>query len=138
MTPFKNSNDNWQVNLESLELVSENSFATTNLGSYTSTMELFTSKGGVPELIEWDIPELEETEHIGLSFDGKILTDYDGVFSFPAQAREFLESLGFNCDYADDSKTECYGCDTYFSNGVMIDGVYCSETCKEKYKSKYR
>jgi hypothetical protein len=36
----------------------------------------------------------------GLWFDGKTLTDYDGVFSLPFEIVEKLEELGYNADYA--------------------------------------
>ena len=44
-------------------------------------------------MIEWDIPGLEETHHIGVWFDAakRELPDYDGLFSLPEQAIELLE-----------------------------------------------
>lgn len=66
-----------------------------------STMELFYYKDNTG-FIEWDIPELEMTESIGLVFeitpDGKrILTEYDGVFCLPDQAMDLLEKHGVDC-----------------------------------------
>jgi hypothetical protein len=66
-----------------------------------STMELFFYKDNTG-FIEWDMPNLEMTEHIGLTFEisleGKrILTDYDGVFSLPDQAMDLLEKHGVDC-----------------------------------------
>jgi hypothetical protein len=46
-------------------------------------------------MIEWDIPTLDEVEHIGLSFEHKTLVDYDGVMSLPAPAIAFLREQGF-------------------------------------------
>lgn len=66
------------------------------LGSHESTMTLYQT--GEPEyvLIEWDIPALEETVHIGVWFsaDASSMTDYDGVMSLPQQAIELLEDNG--------------------------------------------
>src|SRR5688572_1291178 len=67
-----------------------------------STMELYTQDGtldhGVGD-IEWDIPELEMTESIGVWWDDdKNLTDYDGVMCMPIQARRLLELVGIKCE----------------------------------------
>jgi hypothetical protein len=68
-----------------------------SLGTHKSTMEIWETEGGVPQMIEWDIPDLEETEHIGLEIDGKLVTGYDGVFELPTEAIEMLEALGYDC-----------------------------------------
>lgn len=63
-----------------------------SLGHYKSTMELFAYEDE-PKcfLIEWDIPQLEETHHIGIWLDrNNELQDYDGVFELPKQAIEIL------------------------------------------------
>jgi len=99
MNIFINTNGNRQLNIEAVELESQSSWGSTALGSYESTMELFTL-AGVPVMIEWDIPELEETEHIGLIFEGEELVDYDGVSEMPREAIEFLEVLGYDASYA--------------------------------------
>src|SRR5690606_27032567 len=51
--------------------------------------------------IEWDVPDLDLFECIGLTFEidptGKRkLIDYDGVMSFPEQARALLEKHGID------------------------------------------
>lgn len=80
----------------------EGSWGERNLAKRTkSVMELFFHKDNTG-FIEWDIPKLDMTEHIGLVFeiapDGKrILTDYDGVFSLPDQAMDLLEKHGVDC-----------------------------------------
>lgn len=126
MEAYKNKNDNWQVDIEPQELVIGNSFGSTDLGSHASTMELWCSKGGVPEMIEWDIPSLEETEHIGLVFDGKILIDYDGIFSMPDEAIELLEGLGYNCNYAKDNC--CWACyEMEVPKMIDLDGTNVEE-----------
>jgi len=79
----------------------ETSYSNVQLSDDTeSTLELFTNDDG-SYTIEWDIPELEETEHIGIFVDlnTKNIIDYDGVFEVPKQAIEFLKEQGFNVDY---------------------------------------
>lgn len=66
--------------------------------SVASTMEVLANDHGVPTMIEWDIPALEETEHIGLEIDGKSVVGYDGVMCIPEEACDLLEELGYNCD----------------------------------------
>lgn len=76
------------------------------VGNFLCTMELYTGDGTLDEgsgVIEWDIPDAEMTEHIGVWWnEDKELYDYDGVFSMPDKAIELMESLGINCDYAKD------------------------------------
>ena len=80
----------------------EGSWGQRNLAKRTkSVMELYFYKDN-SGFIEWDIPKLDMTEHIGLVFEidpsGKrILTDYDGVFSLPDQAMDLLEQHGVDC-----------------------------------------
>lgn len=69
------------------------------LGSHDSEMSLY-HDGENRGFIEWDIPSLNEVVGIGLWFNGKELTDYDGVFSLPEQAIALLEKNGFNAEYA--------------------------------------
>lgn len=89
-----------KIDIEPTEMISEGSWGSRDLGSHASTMELFKSDTPNHYVIEWDIDTLDTTEHIGLWFDGKELIDYDGVFSLPAEAIEFLEKQGFDCSYA--------------------------------------
>ena len=80
----------------------EGSWRQRNLAKRTkSIMELYFYKDN-SGFIEWDIPKLDMTEHIGLVFEitpeGKrVLTDYDGVFSLPDQAMDLLEKHGVDC-----------------------------------------
>lgn len=80
----------------------ENSFSSWNLAKRTkSVMTLYYYKDNTG-FIEWDIPALEMTEHIGLTFEitpeGKrVLEDYDGVFAIPDQAMDLLEKHGVDC-----------------------------------------
>jgi hypothetical protein len=46
-------------------------------------------------MIEWDIPAIDEVEHIGLWFLDGDLTDYDGTMALPPQAVAMLRSYGF-------------------------------------------
>ena len=41
----------------------------------------------------------EHYADIGLTFDGKVLSDYDGVFSQPREVEEMLKELG--CDLSE-------------------------------------
>lgn len=65
------------------------------LGESISTMELFTDDENIPSMIEWDVEELERTEHIGLWFEGKELVDYDGVFELPTEAVKLIRKSGY-------------------------------------------
>lgn len=85
------------------ELVREGSWGVQDLGSYESTMSLYDVEGDAGKgFIEWDVPELENTEEIGLWYEmrgaQRALTDYDGVFSLPEQAIELLRSVNIIVD----------------------------------------
>jgi hypothetical protein len=77
----------------------ENSFGEWNVAKRTkSTMTLYYYRD-TTGYIEWDIPKIEETVEIGITFEfdknGKrTLTDYDGVFAIPRQALDLLEKNG--------------------------------------------
>lgn len=74
-------------------MVRETSMSSTSLGHHASTMTLYAD--GPHYFIEWDIPTLDEVEHIGLTFEHKRLTDYDGVMSLPKEAVSLIRSCGF-------------------------------------------
>lgn len=98
----------------------------------TQTMEVFTIDG-VPSMIEWDIPDLDETEHIGLWFEDKKLVDYDGIaYYMPIQAIELVESLGYNMNYARTDIQECWECDAVIPV-TPYDDPFCSDACKNKW-----
>jgi len=71
-----------------------------HLGQFDQTMELFNTKHD-SYLIEWDIPDAEETVHIGIFVESgtKNVIDYDGVFELPKEAIEFLKKNGFTLTY---------------------------------------
>lgn len=71
----------------------ETSFRTDVIGEGQSEMTLTVE--GEQGCIEWDIPNLGEFAEIGLTFEGRELVDYDGVFSLPVQAIELIEEAGF-------------------------------------------
>lgn len=79
-------------------VIREGSWGHHELGDHQSTMTVYGNDAGEPVMIEWDIPSLEETEHIGIELDGRSVTGYDGVMCIPDQAIELLEELGYNCD----------------------------------------
>ncbi len=69
----------------------------------TSYMTLYFSRDNTG-WIEWEIPGLGMYEEIGLTFDitadgRRVLSDYDGVMSFPDQAVTLLEKHGVDCSY---------------------------------------
>lgn len=53
--------------------------------------------------IDWDIPDLDMGDSIGVTFEAdaktgkRTLVDYDGVFSIPDQAMDLLERNGIDC-----------------------------------------
>lgn len=76
----------------------EGSWGERDLGEHESTLELYYEKDNTG-FIEWDIPELELFEHIGLWFDidrdGKrSLSEYDGVMSLNDHAIAILRKNG--------------------------------------------
>jgi hypothetical protein len=80
------------------ELITQGSWGHRDLGSHESTMDLYlrTDASG---FIEWDVPALETTENIGLTFSidpkgVRTLLEYDGVMSMPAQAVDVLREAG--------------------------------------------
>lgn len=79
-------------------LIMEGSWGEQSLGEHQSVMALYVTEDGRRGFIEWDVPDLEELTEIGLRFelygDDMVLTDYDGVFSLPAEAIKMLEETG--------------------------------------------
>ncbi len=92
------------------ELVLESTVATRELGKHAWTMELFWD---VPEddgltqpqvltlvrngagFIEWDVPDLDSAEQIGIWTKCGRLDDYDGIMGYlPPEAIALLESVG--------------------------------------------
>jgi len=73
----------------------DDGFTNHSQGTKKSEMELFTNKNGTPTFIEWVVNDGEFVEGIGLSFDGKVLEDYDGVFELPEQAAKLIRKAGF-------------------------------------------
>lgn len=67
-----------------------------DLGNHESTMCLYDFDEPGRYMIEWDVPSLEETQHIGIWVNEarKELRDYDGVMSLPEEAIELLEEQG--------------------------------------------
>jgi hypothetical protein len=76
------------------ELFLEGSWGSRDIGEYESTMELYFNKDNTG-FIEWDIPDADLFESIGLWFEfdkvgSRTLTDYDGVMSLNPYAIELL------------------------------------------------
>lgn len=89
-----NKHGNLELTFES-HINIDNGYTNVSQGVLTSSMELFTDDKGTPTGIEWDVPELEQTEDIGLWFEGKTLTDYDGVFELPIEAIKLIRKAGY-------------------------------------------
>lgn len=83
------------IELKPTAMTLEGSWGSTPQGTHASTMDLYVTDDGKSGFIEWDIPSMERTETIGLMFEGKELTDYDGVMSIPLEAIEFLRQQGY-------------------------------------------
>jgi hypothetical protein len=82
-----------ELAIKPTEMVTHGSWGSRDVGKHASTMTLYADKAHY--LIEWDVPGLETTEHIGLTFEHKTLTDYDGIMSLPKEAVTFLREQGF-------------------------------------------
>jgi hypothetical protein len=91
-------------------LIEHGSWGHRELGTHESTMDFWTNPGSLDGFIEWDVPGLETTEHIGLVFSPKEplktiigiprnsdleLVDYDGIMALPSQAIELLKDQGY-------------------------------------------
>jgi hypothetical protein len=79
------------------EIVRENSYSRTSLGSHTSTMELWKNEEG-EIYIEWDVPSLDETQYYGFTLEGKTVLEFDGAISIPQEAIQLLEENGYNAN----------------------------------------
>ncbi len=82
----------------------DNGYTNTNVLDETeSTLELIDNGNG-SYMIEWDIPEMDTTEHIGIFCeDGtKVVYGYDGVFELSDIHIEFLKENGFDCTEIED------------------------------------
>lgn len=86
-----------KITLPETAMVFAGSFGEHAVGTHASTMELYVHDGRAGSgVIEWDIPSLERTEQIGLTWDNtKTLLDYDGVYALPNEAIAFLKAQGF-------------------------------------------
>lgn len=84
----------------------EDTYGSSEAGQYMSIFELMEDDKG-RYTVEWEIPALGEHEVIGIfcyARDNedvgreKVVSDYDGVFSLPAEVVELLEENGFDCE----------------------------------------
>ena len=70
-----------------------------SLGVYKNSMELQLEEDKTSGRIIWNWGKTapnEDEEVIGLWFTGKALSDYDGVFSLPREARTLLLANGYD------------------------------------------
>lgn len=84
-----------RTKLPKVEFISEGSWGQRGVGAHESEMILYAGEHD-SLMIEWDIPTLDEVEHIGLEMEGKRVVGYDGVMSFPRPAYKWLRSLGYS------------------------------------------
>ncbi len=79
------------------ELIEEGSWGSRDIGTHESTMDLWLNRTEPRGFIEWDVPEADRYEEIGLWFDAeKNLIDYDGIMGYlPKEAVSLLESQGY-------------------------------------------
>ena len=70
-----------------------------DLGMANCSMEMFLSEDGESGQIEWIVEYedgSEDVEHIGLCFENRCLTDFDGLFSLPEEAKRLIRFNGFH------------------------------------------
>ena len=92
----KNKSGNWEASFNSpINIERSSSPVMEHVGQLDSTMELWMDEGHAPTGIEWVVDDGQFVEDIGLVFDGKTLTDYDGVFSLPKEAIQLIRKAGF-------------------------------------------
>ena len=68
------------------------------LGEANCSMEMFLSDDAKTGQIEWIVKYDDgsvDVEHIGLWFENRSLTDFDGLFSLPAEAKKLIRLSGF-------------------------------------------
>lgn len=66
-----------------------------DFGVVDNTMELRRGKKG-NLFIEWTVGDDDDYAEIGIWTKGKKVTDYDGVFELPKQAKALLRKAGYN------------------------------------------
>lgn len=71
----------------------DSSFGTRPVGAHASSMTWYLEDGH--HTIEWDIPGLDRTVHLGLWFEKKVLVDYDGNFTLPIEAIQMIRDKGY-------------------------------------------
>lgn len=84
-------------------MIKHGSWGSSDQGSHESSLELFNWGDPLYYQVEWDIPGLEATEHIGCTFEWvsvgmepkKSMTDYDGIMAMPDIVVTFLREQGF-------------------------------------------
>lgn len=82
------------------QLHQHGSWGARDMGTYTSTMRLyFDPEDAGRGVIEWEVPEADEYEEIGLQFgldehSQRTLQDYDGIMALPVQACDLMRAAG--------------------------------------------
>ena len=68
----------------------ETSFGSTPLADNAKSEISVTIQKNGTGVAEWEVPELDEYERIGLTFSGNELVDYNDVFSLPQELIAYL------------------------------------------------
>lgn len=92
------------------ELFFHGSWGHLDAGKHESTMDLYL-RGDATGFIEWDIPAIDHSEDIGLTFeiapDGKrTLCDYDGIQALPGEAVDLMRENGITVPDEFDDRVE--------------------------------
>lgn len=84
----------------------DNGYTNASQGIQESTMELFYNEGYA--WIEWIVEALDLVEHIGIFCQNApmVLSDYDGVFEMPVEAKKFLRDNGYDVSYVLETEEE--------------------------------
>lgn len=95
-------------------------------------------EGGIPSMIEArdkDATNVDgDVEQIGLTFEGKVLIDYDGVFDFPKVLIGWFELLGFDMSYVTDN-VACKNCGKLFTPADPLQ-ICCGDECFAAFSRK--
>lgn len=94
----------------------DNGYTNSSQGIQESTMELFYNEGHA--WIEWVVDALDIVEHIGIYCQNApmVLSDYDGVFEMPVEAKKFLQDNGYDVSYVLETEEELKEYNTYITS----------------------
>lgn len=76
-------------------IISESSMATRDLGTTDVTVIVY-ARDNVISYVDIDFGKYGY-ESLGVTFEGKKVVDYEGMYSFPSVVAELLTELGYDC-----------------------------------------